>query len=902
MSGSPGIGTLSDLVRSRARAHPGNGFIWLDNGEGPETRLSYADLAKRVQAIGAGLARHGRKGDRVLILLPLGLDYTAALLAIASVGMIAVPVYPPDPSQNMLGLAQVKMILQDSTPAFGLAATPLAPLVKAAGALEPSIAALPWLHLDQIEQPAADAPAVPPQQVQPDDVAVLLYTSGSTGTPKGVMLTHANLAATAKALAEDSQATADTRICSWIPGYHVSGLFAGIVLPLWLGANMVSFSPKAFVERPRRWMEVISRYRIEYAGAPTFAYDACARAVPAAQVDGLDLSSWRTAIVGGEAIRPEAMDAFVARFGPAGFRREAIYTMFGQTESSMITTGGGHLAGTLPMAVDGERLRGGSAVAVDAATGGARLLLGSGRALPGMDFAIVEPQTLATQADGQVGEIWLGGPGIGVGYWGREEATRDTFQARTADGQGPYLRTGDLGYRAHGQVFVVGRMKEVIILRGLKFYPEDLEATVQRADPRLAGPGLSAFAFEGAGGEELLGIAVESAAAAQDPAVADDLASSVRRAIAAEWAVQANAVVFVAPGQLPRTRTGKIQRSQGGQLLASGQWKPVGGVLGAAPADGAASQPIPKLQGLAPDAYGAALPGALAAIIARRLGVPAQRIAPDRPIADFGIDSMLVVHIGLDISEHFGVQVPADELRGDRTVSALALSILSRRGKSAAAQGPAPVQNRGLRSLVLKATRAVTRVQLHHPECLPKQGPVIVAANHVNVLDTPLLADVMPDSWPLLVASSHLERMPGTDGLLRSLFRPIYVDLSLPVSFVAAIEALGRGEIVCIAPEGRLNTDGVLGEARPGAAFLAAMTGAPVVPLAVWGHVGWKTRVLGLRKLPVHIACGQPMRLRGTTEAELAANTDQLMLAIARMLPARSRGAYAARLAQQVTS
>jgi 1-acyl-sn-glycerol-3-phosphate acyltransferase/acyl carrier protein len=556
----------------------------------------------------------------------------------------------------------------------------------------------------------------------------------------------------------------------------------------------------------------------------------------------------------------------------------------------MITTGNGYLAGPRRLVLDPDSLREGRARDVADDRLGARELLSSGRALPGMAFAIVDSLTGIALADESVGEIWLAGPCVGLGYWGKPEDTRDIFHAFTAAREGPYLRSGDLGFRSGGEVFVVGRMKEVIILRGLKYYPDDLEATARAADERLSSAAAAAFGFEGPSGQEMLALAFE-AVPIEDDAERQALASAIRRAVAASWAVQVSAIVFCAPGELPRTRTAKVQRTQCTSLLEKGAWHPVGGLLGVTGA-AVAEAPQADLDALPLAEFADVLPGELARLFARRLGIRQDQMAPQHAIGDFGVDSMAVVQLGLDILNRFRVNLSAEDLRGEQTIAALSATILERRSK-AAAKTSARTQDRRLRSVILGLCRRVTRTEISGLNNLPARGPAILAVNHVNSLDAPLLAGILPQERPLLIASAHLAARAFTDRPLRALFRPIYIDMNLALSFISALEALQQGEIVGIAPEGRLAIDGVLGEAKHGAAYLAAVSGAPVIPIAISGHVGWKRRLLSLKPLAVRIAFGRPMRFSGTGAGDLARNTEAIMHEIAAMLPAPYRGRYA---------
>lgn len=615
--------TLSSLLRHHARARPEQpAYTHLLDGEGDARTLTWAAMDRRVDACAAALRRQVEPGARVLIILPPDLDYLVAILGCARAGVVAVPVYPPDPAHPAASRAQIQAVAEDAGVALGLTCHGLHALAEQTGVN------VPWTCIDDFPaaEPWADAALA-------DDLVVLLYTSGSTGTPKGVMLSHRNLLHAARAMSLDAGLDADTVGVLWLPLYHVSGLFSIIVLPLWNAARMVFFAPRLFVERPVRWLQAISRYRATLSGCPTFAYDLIVRHARAEDLAGLDLASLRAMVVGGEAVLAGVLDAFSDRLAPVGLRREALYTMFGLTEAAMISTGSGAGAGYRVYGIDGDALTEGRVLEC-AAGPGARVLVGSGHALPGVTVAVVDPASGAVLGEHAIGEIWIAGDSVALGYWQRPELTAATFDARTQDGTGPFLRTGDMGFWQAGQVHITGRLKEIIIIRGINHYPEDLEASLRRADSRLSQVSCAAFAIE-QDGREVLAMAFEWP---DDPGT---LAAAIRRRIAADHGIQITLLATCPPGGLPRTVTGKLQRRRCAERLH--QWTLVdSGQSAPSPAQPLPNNTLERLRHL----------------IARRLQIAPEAVSLDHPPMALGLDSIQLVGLILDIRQASGLLLP----------------------------------------------------------------------------------------------------------------------------------------------------------------------------------------------------------------------------------------------------
>ncbi|MFB1481089.1 non-ribosomal peptide synthase/polyketide synthase, partial [Corallococcus sp. RDP092CA] len=555
-------GVLLKLVQGPSARAPLYTFLG-DDGE--EAVWSAFELDVRARRIAAALRERGTVGERVLLLYPPGLDYIAGFFGCLYAGAVAVPAYPPDPMRLERTLPRLRAIIQDARASVVLTTAGILELSDFVFEQAPDFRALHWMATDALPE-GGERDLVAPEGLGAESLAFLQYTSGSTGTPKGVMLTHGNLLHNLSLIHGAFGARADSVGVIWLPPYHDMGLIGGILEPLFGGFPVTLLSPMTFLKRPMAWLEAVSRHGGTISGGPNFAFDLCVKKSTPEERRALDLSRWEVAFCGAEPIRPETLERFVEAFGPSGFRREAFYPCYGLAEGTLIVSGGEKSAPPVSLTLSGAALERHRAEEVDAAEPGARTLVGCGRTLAEQRIAIVDPETLERRVTGAVGEVWVSGPSVAQGYWGREEATRETFQARIAgeDG-GPYLRTGDLGFlRPEGELYVTGRRKDLLILRGRNHYPQDLEATVEGAHPALRPGGGAVFSVE-VGGEERAVIVQEIDVRKLGDLrkkfdVAEAAVGAVRQRLAESHEVQAHAVVLIEPGSLPKTSSGKVQR------------------------------------------------------------------------------------------------------------------------------------------------------------------------------------------------------------------------------------------------------------------------------------------------------------------------------------------------------
>ena len=573
--------TLVDLVRGRAQRHPEQRlYSYLLDGETAGAHLTLTALDRQARAIAALLQSLDACGERALLLYPTGLDFVAAFFGCVYAGVIAVPVPPPNPAQPQRALPRLRVIIDNAQPTVALTTSLICAKLESLLDGPSATPALRWLATDDIANGAELEWQLP--EVTPDTLALLQYTSGSTSIPRGVMVSHANLIHNSAHIARAFGLTNDSVSVMWLPLFHDMGLTNGVIQPLLMGRECLLMAPQAFLQRPIRWLQAISRYRATISGGPNFAYDLCTRRITAEQSDNLDLSSWHAAYNGAEPVRADTLNRFAAAFAGCGFRPSFFYPCYGLAEATLLVSGG--LLRDEPTFCTAEvsALERGSVIESSVVEScdprqKVRTLVGSGRAIPGTRIAIVDPESLAACAADAVGEIWVSSPSVARGYWNRPEETAQTFHAYLANtGDGPFLRTGDLGFLRDGELFVTGRLKDVIIIDGRNVYPQDIELTVEQCHPAMRPGGCAAFAVE-IEGEERLVVAVEvdrhyragvpQAESRPPPGErplldADAMTRAIRRAVAEDHDVRVHAVVLLKAGSIPRTPSGKVQRRQ----------------------------------------------------------------------------------------------------------------------------------------------------------------------------------------------------------------------------------------------------------------------------------------------------------------------------------------------------
>jgi acyl-CoA synthetase (AMP-forming)/AMP-acid ligase II len=527
-------------------------------------RISYASLDQQARSIAATLQAAGiSAGQKVLLLHQPGADFVTAFFGCLYAGTVAVTTYLGHRGRLKQGLPKIVELLKDAECRCILMSTDVAQPFKAAweeviGGGEHQVNQPPVIASDDIPPTIADA--WHPPAIHRETVTLLQYTSGSTSRPRGVMITHGNLLHNSSLIQRGFESGSSSVGLIWLPPYHDMGLIGGILQPVFAGFPVTLMSPLAFLQQPFSWLQTISRIRATITGGPNFAYELCVRKVTPEQCSTLDLSSWKIAFNGAEPIHADTIKRFSAAFAPCGFNPKAFYPCYGLAEATLFVTGGKALAGPRVLHLDRKALEQDTALLAGTTSKDIKAVVGCGEVPSDQKVAIVDPESRCACPDKSVGEIWVSGPSVSSGYWNRPDETFNAFVAYRSDtGEGPFLRTGDLGFFHQGELFVTGRLKDIVIIHGRNFYPHDLEITAQSSHPGLQ-PGSGAIFSVEYDGQERLVIAqeVQREALRTDPL---EMVSAIRQAIIRDFDVQAYAIVLLKPGQVPKTSSGKIRRA-----------------------------------------------------------------------------------------------------------------------------------------------------------------------------------------------------------------------------------------------------------------------------------------------------------------------------------------------------
>jgi acyl-CoA synthetase (AMP-forming)/AMP-acid ligase II/acyl carrier protein len=654
------------LLRDRAARQPNRlGYRFLKDGEADEVTLTYGALDRRARAVGAMLARRFAPGSRLLLLYPPGLDFVTALTATWYAGMAGVPCplpKPNKPGRTRAAEESLPTIAADCKADAALTIARFAPVC--ASALGNAAKATTVVTTDDVAQDDAAADAWVAPATKPGDIAILQYTSGSTRTPRGVMLTHANLLHNSSVICQAFGHHENSRGVIWLPHYHDMGLIGGILQTLYTGLEVTLMAPAAFVQKPIRWLRAITRYGGTTSGGPNSAYELCLRAIPPGDREGLNLSTWGLAFNGAEPVRARTLQQFTEAFAPHGFRGKSFYPCYGLAEASLMITGG--QKGTLPRV----RVEANSAA-------GPMVSCATPRACE--DLLVVDPAMRAACAPGATGEVWTRGQSIGAGYYGDERATNETFRATLAnDPTGrTFLRTGDLGLLDDtGELFVTGRLKDLIVIGGANHYPNDIEWTAQHAHPSLQVDGGAAFTADSGDEIERLFLVQEVAREHEKSIEADPapVLAAIRREVGHVHGIRPAGIALLPAGSLLRTSSGKVRRSAcrtaylAGTLATIATWNEADepGDAQCATEGAAMSNPAE----LSPEAM--ELYTWMAAQLAAAAQVNVRDVKPDQPLVRYGLDSPDAISLALTFEEALGVEMPATLFWDYPTLGALA--------------------------------------------------------------------------------------------------------------------------------------------------------------------------------------------------------------------------------------
>lgn len=551
--------TIVELLRYRAQHQSdGHAYTFLIDGKTPSEPLSYGELDRQARAIAALFQKYNAKGERALLLYPQGLEVLAAFCGCLYAGVIAIPVPPPESGRLKRTLPRLRSIVKDANATFALTTANILGLIETVKDEFPEFDQMRWIDTDTVDLSLAEQWVDP--EVDKDILAYLQYTSGSTAIPKGVMLSHFNLMHHCKYLKKACGYDADSVSVTWMPYFHDYGLVEGMMVPLYNGTPCYLMSPFAFIKRPVQWLRNMTKYRGTHSQAPNFAYDLCIRRVKEKDLAELDLSSWQAAGNAAEPINPRVMEKFVEIFSQCGFSWEAFAPSYGLAEYTLLVSTSPKETKPVIAAVDAASIERNKIVdAKPDQTTGVRYIAGCGQRVCETNIAIVNPVSLTRCAPDEVGEVWVSDPSMAQGYWQRTEETKETFQAYLQDtNEGPFLRTGDLGFLKDGELFITGRIKDLIIVRGTNHYPQDLEWSVQHLNSVFRPDYGAAFSIEDNGEEQL--VIVQEVERRSGEIDSEQLLGDIRQEIAEQHEIMTYAIVLAKPGTILKTASGKIQR------------------------------------------------------------------------------------------------------------------------------------------------------------------------------------------------------------------------------------------------------------------------------------------------------------------------------------------------------
>jgi acyl-CoA synthetase (AMP-forming)/AMP-acid ligase II/acyl carrier protein len=552
---SEGFSNFTEVLRFWVLEQPDKvAFSFLSELENVDAMLTFRELDELAKSVAAKLQTLELHGECAALVYPPGLDFVIAFWGCLYAGVIAVPVYPPRSEHSCLGFQK---ILSNAATSAVLSTSRQLSDIQVAISGE-STRNIRWMATDNISNSFSAQWKDP--QLTNDSLAFLQYTSGSTGNPKGVKVSHGNLLHNSWHIQKSFETNSSSMGVSWLPPYHDMGLIGGVLQPIFVGASMILMSPMEFLRSPFRWLDAISRYRVSTSGGPNFAYEHCIQRISPEQRKTLDLSCWEVAFIGAEPVRAETVERFATEFAPYGFRKETFYPCYGMAEATLLVSGGKKNELPVLQSIHKEMIRNNIVLTIPESHEHSQIMVGSGKCLPDQHIAIMNPETLNPCSENEVGEIWVAGESIADGYWKDTLTSEQVFLVSSEHLSGStYLRTGDLGYLDEsGELFITGRLKELMILRGRNYYPQDIEYSIAQCHPALQSIG-AAFTVEVNANEELI-IVHEIKRTFMRNLDVQEVIDAARRVVAADHGLKVCSIMLLKTGRIPKTSSGKIQR------------------------------------------------------------------------------------------------------------------------------------------------------------------------------------------------------------------------------------------------------------------------------------------------------------------------------------------------------
>lgn len=646
--------TLPEILKYRAECTPQSpAFIFLKDGEDDEDKITYQELDRDARAIAKELSFNISKGERALLLFPPGLDYIRALFACFYAGIIAIPAYPPRKNRS---IDRLKALVLDSGTSLVLTNSEISQSFQRSFQSVDELKSLKLIEIDDSLRHSL-TPLVSPSPGplvlttwSQDDIALLQYTSGSTGDPKGVIITHRNIMRNCEFIRNSFSFSTKSVGISWLPTFHDMGLVGQVFQPVYTGFPSIYMAPVSFFQKPVRWLRAFSKYKGTMGGAPNFAFDLLSENISGEELEGLDLSSIKTIYCGAEPIRRSTLEKFLEAYKDYGLMPEMLYTCFGMAETTLITTGPPAGRGPKYLGCSASGLLQNKVIPVTSINGDTRHLVGVG--YPWLDnrIRIVNPNTLEPCKPDEVGEIWVAGTSVSPGYWNKPEVNREIFETEIKGEPGArYLRSGDLGFIHEGELYISGRLKDLIIIHGVNIYPQDIEYLAENSHPALKPNASAAFSIE-SDGEERLVIIAEVERSAMMGLDVTAVCDAIRENVALETELVVHSIQLLRPASILKTSSGKIQRRACKEAFILKKLEIVG--ESSLEVQHTAKESDPAL----PDLVN--LEAWLMTWIHQKLKTPMAKLDPARPITAFGLNSMKAIALQQDFLDRYGVNLP----------------------------------------------------------------------------------------------------------------------------------------------------------------------------------------------------------------------------------------------------
>lgn len=550
-----------EILQRRAQETPDRlSHMLLGAKEEENQSLTYSQLDAAVREMAAYLQSVAEPGQRALLVYPTSLEFIVAMYACLYAGIVPIPTNPPGMNRSA---QRLEAIARDAQAALVLTTPEYQAAFLAEAAQFPDFAALTWVTRDSVRAGGSHSLQMP--VITPQTTAFIQYTSGSTNIPKGVIISYRNLSYNAHAIRQTRlyEFSDESIALNWAPLFHDMGLLVSVFQTVIDGTKSLMMSPIMFMQNPVSWLRGIQKYKVTASGAPNFAYELCIHKIPLEKCEGLDLSSWKLAYNSAEPVRAETQEAFAKKFAPFGFRPEAFAPCYGLAEATLEVSAYTGEPKTLTLTISRSAFEEGKVRPVEAANGKDTLtMVSSGAPLADIRIAIADPKTRHARAADEVGEVWLAGGNIAEGYWNRPEDTKHTFGAHLVGShEGPFLRTGDLGFMHNGHLYITGRLKDLLIVRGRNYYPQDIELTVEKTHPALRAGGGAAFSVTEDNVEQLV-VVHETQRREIEGVDWQEVIKTIRANIAREHGIRAHAVVLIRRATISKTSSGKIMRSE----------------------------------------------------------------------------------------------------------------------------------------------------------------------------------------------------------------------------------------------------------------------------------------------------------------------------------------------------